>query len=95
MLGGKVQFQADLYEDGEQRDGNYIFNWKDDSIPQHKFVSIHIHRYHGVTKLARCLSYFCSTLGIFLRIKIVSLCVQNIYLLSGIVLSVCCVLILK
>lgn len=89
MLGGKVQFNADLYEDGQLRDGNYIFNWKDDSIPQHKYVSIHIHRYHYVvTKLARYSPFFCSTLGTFLRIKIVNLCVQNICLLSGIVLSV-------
>lgn len=39
VLGSKIQFHADLYEDGQLRDGHYIFNWKDNSIPQHTYVS--------------------------------------------------------
>lgn len=39
VLGSKIQFHADLYEDDQLRDGHYIFNWKDNAIPQHNYVS--------------------------------------------------------
>ncbi|KAG4065159.1 hypothetical protein HA402_007556 [Bradysia odoriphaga] len=39
VLGGKIEFHADLLTDGQLKDGDYIFHWKDNSIPQHTYYN--------------------------------------------------------
>lgn len=48
VLGGAIEFHADLYSDGQLKDGNYEFHWRDNSIPQHTYVS----RHHPLMKRA-------------------------------------------
>lgn len=66
VLGSNIQFHADLYEDGQLRDGHYIFDWKDNSIPQHTYVSTS----SKSSPYKRCSMFglLCSKLWSFVRI---------------------------